>query len=557
MSERDLADMSRSTILLVVALELGILSWWFQGAQFETGLDALQYHRETSAIVRYGLAPWVVHPLSYLGTFPGSDSSGVPFLAASFAVVSGVTVSTTVMVYDCLLLLIFGLGLFALTRQLTHRTDLAILAIPMGTLAYGLITTLSWSLDERSFNVALAPVFLFLFFPRLARMTWPRSALEWVALGLISMVMVVSHLSFLLLLPFLVVVPLLYEVVRHLHAARRRTRTSFLYFGLIGLSPLLLLFALDQVGVLTSYGLEYQLENSALFSGNSPLIFLANAFVFVGTRVGPVNLVCVLIGLVYLATRPHLLSRNIPVGGLLLAGFLGLPIVVYSKDLLTPVFVVFGSIGIGGVLRSLPRRRTLALTISVVLVISGSLAFDTWNFARTSSAAEKQYLAPIRVTPETQSGNLWMNGQVLSQGCVYGNNPVLLQEVTNEPTTPYCTGLPIDVLINGGLSSVRGPPPFRVRYVGIWGINPNNWFTSPDLARVSDDFAQLPGLSLQAGQTLLSRYNINFIVVDLRMRYEIPRYNYQGTQRSLFFTDLWDNLYPVYQSKDFAVFRVG
>jgi hypothetical protein len=549
--------MRRSNGLLLAAIELGILSWWFYGADSERGVDALQYHRMANAIVQNGLAPWVVKPLSYIGMYPGSDNSGVPFLAAACSLVSGLQISTTVLVYDCSMLLIFGLGLFVLTHQLTRRTDLAMLAVLMGSFSYGFITALAWSLDGRVFNVALAPVFLFMFFPRGARMTWPMRLPELVVLGLVSAVMLVSHLSFLLLVPFLVVVPLLYTVVYHQHATRRRRRTSPIYFGLIGFTPLALIIGLDRLGVLTSYGLEYGLANSALFSGNSPLIFLANAFVFVGTQVGLVNIVGALIGFIYLATRPHLLSRNITIGGLLWAGFLGLPIVLYSKDLLTPVFVVLGAIGLGGVFRFSRRRPLVTLMVSALLVIAGSFAFDAWNFARSSTAAEQRYLAPVEVTSAARSGNLWISTDHSQRGCVYGNNPILLQEVTSEPGEPYCTGLPVDVLINGGVSSVRGRSPFRVQYVGFWGLNPGNWFTSPDLTQVSNDFANLPSLSFQAGQALLSKYNISFIVVDMRMRYEIPQYNYQGTQPSLFFADLWNNMYPLYATNDFVVFRVG
>ena len=96
-----------------------------------------------------------------------------------------------------------------------------------------------------------------------------------------------------------------------------------------------------------------------------------------------------------------------------------------------------------------------------------------------------------------------------------------------------------------------------MRYIGIWGISPIQWFSSPDLIQVSDDFARLPSLSFGAGEALLFKYEIAFVVVDLRMRYEIPRYNYQGTQPSLFFADLWNHLYPTYESSDFAVFRIG
>jgi hypothetical protein len=525
--------------------------------QYETGLDALQYHRMASAVVRNGLAPWVVNPLSLVGVYPGSDSSGVPFVVAEFSLASGISLGATVLVYDGLLLLVFGLGLFALTRQLTDRTDLAMLAILLGTLAYGFFTTLPWSLDERSFNVALTPMFLFLLLPGESRTTMRLRGPRIVSLGVIGALMFVSHLSFILLLPFVVLVPLLHQVIHHPITLRRKRRASLLYFAGISFAPLLLLMALNQLGILSSFGLEYQLGNSALFSGSSPLIFLANAMIFLGTRVGPVDLVCVVLGLMYLASRPYLVSRNIVIGGLLLAGFLGLPIVLYSKDLLTPIFVVLGAIGLGGLIRVSGRRRIATLGVTAVLIVSGSVAFNAWNLARTSRTADATYWAPPGVVPESQDGNLWLNAQGPNTGCVYGNNPVLLQQVTNEPSEPFCTGLPVDFLINQGVSAVLGPPRFQAIYLGLSEANPGDWFTSPELARMTNDFARLPGLDFQSGRSLLLSYNVTLIVVDMQKPFQIPLYKYQGVHSSLFFTDIWNSLYPIYRSSNLAIFRIG
>ena len=548
--------MRRSVSMLLVGTEIGLLSWWLLGLQFETGLDALQYHRMANAIVQHGLAPWTVNPLSYIGIYPGSDSSGVPFLAASVSLLSGTTVTATVLIYDAVLILVLGLGLFALTRRLTNRTDLAFLAIVMGTLAFGFFTTLSWSLDERSFNVALAPMFLLLALPRRTTIWLSRSAPKLVALGLVSLVMFVSHLNFLLLVPFLVVGPLMYQVTYHQYAARRKRRTSIAYFGAIGLSPLILLATLNQFGVLGNYALEYGLESSALFSGNSPIIFLINALIFLGTRAGPVNLAFALVGLLYLATRPRLFQRDILLGCLLLAGFLGLPVVTYSKDLLTPILVVFGLTALHGIGAKSARHRTLVFVLAGIVVLSGSVAFDAWNSARTFKAAEVRYWSPPGVTPEMQDGNLWIRLENPSRGCAYGNNPAMLQQVTNEPGLPLCTGVAIDVAINEGASSQGGTPPFRVSFVGINGVNPSNWFTSPELNKAADDFARLPSMTFQAGRALLSKYGVSVIVVDLQKQNETPTYDYQGAQSSIFFTDLWNSLYPIYRSGNVAVFMI-
>lgn len=548
--------MRRPVVILLIGTEIGVLALWFLEARIETGIDALQYHRMAQSIAQNGLAPWTLSPLSYIGWYPGSDSSGVPFLVASFSVLSGIQVSDAILIYDGLLIASFGLGLFLLTRRITSRSDLAIMAVVIGTLAYGFFTTLAWSLDERTFNVAVSPVFLLFAIPRGAGLGPYRRVPRLVALGLVSVLMLVSHLNFLLLLPLLVIMPLLYAVLYRLFAARRRQRTAFLYFGFIGISPILLLSLLNELGILSTSGLEYQLESSAFFSGSSSVIIVANAIVFLATRIGPVNSACALAGLLYLATRPRLLPKDLLLGGLVLVGFLGLPIVVYSKDLLTPILVLLGVVGVHGIATITTRHRALALAVSGILVVSGSLAFNAWNFARTSRAAEDRYWSPLGVTQEMQDANLWIQERTSNTGCAYGNNPVLLQQVTSEPAVPLCTGLALDVALNSASLSAGGTAGFHVTYLGIDGLYPASWFTSPELDKAAADFARLPGMTYEAGKSLLWRYGVSVIVVDLQKPYDIPLYDFQGVQSSVFFNDLWNTLCPVYRSENVAVFLI-
>ena len=276
-----------------------------------------------------------------------------------------------------------------------------------------------------------------------------------------------------------------------------------------------------------------------------------------GTRIGPVNLVCAVGGLLYLGARRYLTSERIVIGGLLLAGFLGLPLVLYSKDLLTPVFVILGALGVGTLVHRSSRRRAVTVLVIGIVVISGSIAFDSWNAARAARSAATTYWAMPGVTEEAQNGNLWMNAQNPARRCAYGNNAVLLQQVTNEPAIPFCMGSSIDQLINLGPSAVNQPATIRVVYHGITSANPSDWFSSPDMTRTSQELAGLPQLDFQAGRALLVKYNVSFVVVDLQKPYDIPAYGYQGAKLSPFFAELWLDSYPVFRSSSYAIFWIS
>lgn len=544
----------RSTVAFIVCIEAGVLAWWAANLSIETGIDPLQYQRMASSIVREGLAPWVLSPLSYVGIYPGSDSSGVPFLAAMLSMQSASAMEITVLLYDAMLFVVLGLGLFLIALRLTRRRDVAFLSMVMGSLAFGFFTTLSWSLDERSFNVALLPIFLVLILPREGGRDWRLDWRRLVVLTLFSAVMLVSHLSFVLLVPFVIIVPPLYRVVVGQSRMRLRRSASILYFVAIGVMPFLLLSVMSILGLLSSFGLDYSLSSSALFTGSSPLVFVLNSAIFLAVRTGPVNLLCAVLGFLYLATRPSLSRTNVALGSLLVAGFLGLPVVLYSKDLLTPLVAVTGAIGIVGSVSRLQRRRMAALIMATILIGTGSVAFNAWNQTRTLRSTAATLWTPPGVPPEAQDVNAWIAQQGLSSGCVYGNNGIAVEQVALDPAMMLCGEIPVDYLIMKGTSAVTGSSPLQVLFVGFDSASPGAWFTSPELNTLSQDFLRLRNMDFATGRALLLSHNVGILVIALEKPTQVPLYAYEGSRQSSFYSDLWSSEYPMYRSVHYAVF---
>jgi hypothetical protein len=86
--------------------------------------------------------------------------------------------------------------------------------------------------------------------------------------------------------------------------------------------------------------------------------------------------------------------------------------------------------------------------------------------------------------------------------------------------------------------------------------NPDDWYASPEFAEIRNDFAQVPWLHYDAGRLLLLKHNVSLIVVHLAKPFDIPLYEYQGSTKSTFFSELWANSYPAYRSNIMAVFVV-
>lgn len=64
----------------------------------ESGTDTWMYHQMISYLITDGFAPWLIHPLSYLGMFPFSDSMGSLIIISDISILSGFNIELSVLV---------------------------------------------------------------------------------------------------------------------------------------------------------------------------------------------------------------------------------------------------------------------------------------------------------------------------------------------------------------------------------------------------------------------------------------------------------------------------
>ncbi len=549
------SGMKKSTALLLITLELSVIIWWLGSIHFEQGVDAILYHRMAAAITRYGYAPWVVNPLSYVGIYPGSDSSAVPFLVASTSALAGIPIGAGVLIYDLIILILFTLGLFVLVHTVTHAPNASLLAVLMGGLSYGFSTAILWTLDERSFNVAVAPIFLYLLISITTGRRQGHGRTQLVLLAVVSFVMYASHLNFLLLLPLVTVLPLFHAVTMRQNSFRRKRLSSASYVLAAVTLPVAVIIFMSLTGLMSGLGLELSLEQSALFTGSTPLAYLANTMVFVSTQAGPVIIVLAAVGLLYMGTRRFVTEERVLIAGVLLGGLVGLPIIVYSKDLVTIMLVLPAAVALPSVLRNPRSKAGAALAVAAVVVLSGSVAFDAWNLNRTLPGAEARYWTSPGITSEPVSANLWIGAQSNAPVCIYANNWLAARFSSTDPYELLCGDSSVDDLVHMELTP-HSADAIHFQFVGVNGINPGNWFDSPEVAQMAADFSRLPSLDFASGVSLLLRYHVAFVMVSMANPTQIPLHGYQGTVESRFFEQLWTNGYPLYRTEEYAIFAV-
>ena len=111
--------------------------------------DSYYIHILADSIVRDGHASWTFHPLSYVGYYPFSYSSGVPFLMAEVSELTGLRVDACILLSNMVLGVLYCLGCFLLARQFLVRPEFILLATLFAVCAPRFVDTTYWDGSAR------------------------------------------------------------------------------------------------------------------------------------------------------------------------------------------------------------------------------------------------------------------------------------------------------------------------------------------------------------------------------------------------------------------------
>jgi len=147
----------RKTVLLlllaIILVSLAIRYPLVEHERFQT--DSYFIHYLSNDIVRQGRAPWTFSALSYVGYYPFSYPSGVPFVLAELSLLTGLGVDVSILLIDGILAALFSLIVFCLSREFVHRAEFALLAAFFAVLAPRFVDTTYWVGSARGMEVVL------------------------------------------------------------------------------------------------------------------------------------------------------------------------------------------------------------------------------------------------------------------------------------------------------------------------------------------------------------------------------------------------------------------
>ena len=111
--------------------------------------DSYFIHHLSESILTDGMAKWTYHPLSYVGYYPLSYPSGIPFLMAEFSTMSGLTVEQSILVFGLIISVLFCLAVFIMARHLVKKPELTILVTCFAILGSRFVDTTYWNGSAR------------------------------------------------------------------------------------------------------------------------------------------------------------------------------------------------------------------------------------------------------------------------------------------------------------------------------------------------------------------------------------------------------------------------
>ena len=118
-------------------------------------------HYLAKSIVGSGYAVWTFNPLSYIGYYPYSYPSGVPFLIAELAEMTGLDIAVAILLADFIFGILLCVGAFCLIRQFIGKPELVLLATFFVVTGPRFVDTTYWDASARGPLIVMMTLTLF------------------------------------------------------------------------------------------------------------------------------------------------------------------------------------------------------------------------------------------------------------------------------------------------------------------------------------------------------------------------------------------------------------
>jgi hypothetical protein len=365
--------------------------------------DSYFIHLLSESIVNSGYAKWTFHPLSYLGYFPFSYPSGMPFLLGEFSMLTGLNLESTILLADFMLAIMFALGVFGLARQFVTRPQYVLLATLLAVLGPRFVDTTYWVASARGPIVVLITLVAFVSFR--AALGQRRLLIFTVILG--AGCFVTHHMAVLLVvfaLGYLLAAFLAQFVLKRVDPDRRIAVAAGMLLAVLVAGIILL----SVLGYFELMGFDVFSEVGLFDIDHPVLLTVLNMAVSFTHQVGLV-LVFAFISAPYLLKGRSLHTETLYLLALPIAFVPLLGNLLYTSMLLSPFIAILGIEWFRSLRKS--SRSKLRVSFVLVVLIAASVALPFWSVNRWNST---KYVsgATVEVPDQVFSDACYMRWEV-------------------------------------------------------------------------------------------------------------------------------------------------
>ena len=403
-------------ILLSIAIRYPLVSH----ERYQT--DSYFIHTLSSSIVDEGYAVWTVNPLSYVGYYPLSYPSGMPFVISELSIMTGTDIELSILLSCFVFGVLFCVIVFCLARMFLKNNMATLIAVTFAVIAPRFVDTTYWNGSARAPAVTLMLLVLLLSFRFRSDYRFIFSGLSM----LIAFVVLTMHHMMILLVFFLMAYVVAVVGTRFLRTIsvssyRRAYIVASTVAGILAIAAFLKIFHVLGRLVVQTYGGDGILDPSL-----GTLATIGNMGISYTHQIGLVLPVAAIGYFWYIWREKSWASIHYPFA--VLVTFM--PLIgygLYMSLLLAPFVAVLFAFVVAEHRRMRPRAgatravRTAVVVLLVLSLVSMVISVDRWNDSRYNTGDE------VEVPNQVFTDAIYVSSNFDREFAVF-NQPVMASE---------------------------------------------------------------------------------------------------------------------------------
>lgn len=482
----------RTKMILIFLLILINIILRLPTTPHEIGWDSFEMHIMSNSLNEFGYAKWFLNPLSIVGLYPGSYTSGLLFFISGIAQLTNIEMDTVIYIYTIFISILSIFTIYLMAGEI-FKDDFFKILVALGfSTSPAIVDYTTWTMPARTLVIILAPIFIyFLLKCRYSKKYIPLTFI----FGLF--LLATHHLTYFLMplvVSFLIII--LYLKLKK-------------YIQLIEIPgksiPYIIIF-----GFIFMFSIPFFTGRFIEVSRYSPLLIPYTRYIGVLT-------IPAVAGLGYLILKTE---KNI-MEWFLLISLMSLTMLIfeqtYMKWFLPLIVILFAGIGLMNITK-LSKRNKFAMTVVSIFLIF-SIIFSSFNqfYIQSRDIFNERY-----IEESTYNTGRWMKQNL--NGNSMTNNKDFSERIFSASETAYVITSVTMINIIYGFNNID-----ISKYRSYPITSDNFWFSGWD----GPDVAETTWINLHRMIESPQEFNITYIIENRKVAPDIVIWNHDWESSAL------------------------